>query len=47
MTAKAAPITSPSLVTQIVIAEKYGIRLDTAQLAEVTRLSRGTGSRLR
>src|SRR5574337_1051266 len=32
----------PSLVTQMVIAEKYGIRLDTAQLAEVTRLSRGT-----
>lgn len=32
----------PSLVTQMVIAEKYGLRLTTEQLAEVTHLSRGT-----
>lgn len=31
-----------SLVTQMIVAERYGLRLDTKQLAEVLGLAEGT-----
>ncbi len=39
----AAPTTNgPSLVTQMFVAEKYGLRLDVAQLAQVLGITPGT-----
>ncbi len=31
-----------SLLTQVIVAEKYGLRLDMEQLAEVLDIKRGT-----
>ncbi|MEJ5028632.1 hypothetical protein [Comamonas sp. MYb69] len=42
-TVAASPETSsPSLVTQMLVAEKYGLRLDINQLAKVLGISPGT-----
>ncbi|WP_312412601.1 hypothetical protein [Comamonas sp.] len=35
-------INGPSLVTQMFVAEKYGLRLDVAQLAQVLGITPGT-----
>lgn len=42
-TAQAASATTgPSLVTQMFVAEKYGLRLDVTQLAQVLGITPGT-----